>query len=196
MTDAIQELAQLLSRLPEIGTRTALRLTFHMLRANDEYLKQLGQAIGSIRDRIQPCSVCCNLADVDPCPICANPQRDQSLICVVATVPDLWAIEETDTFKGHYHVLHGLLAPLEGIGPDDLNMDLLRTRVESADVKEVIVATRPSMEGEVTATLVRQTLEGLPVRLTRIASGIPHGGELEYTDRMTLGRALEGRQEM
>ncbi len=196
MTDAIQELAQLLARLPEVGKRTALRLTFHMLRANEEYLKHLGQAIGTIRDRIHPCSKCCNSADVDPCPICSDVQRDQSMICVVASVPDLWAIEESGAYKGLYHVLHGLLAPLEGIGPDDLNMDLLLKRVESGNVKEVIVATRPSMEGEVTATLVRQTLAGLPVRLTRIASGIPHGGELEYTDRMTLGHALEGRQEM
>ncbi len=196
MADAIQDLADLLARLPGVGRRTALRLTFHLLRSSDEYVERLGESIGSIRERVSPCGVCRNLADTDPCPICADPRRDRSTICVVASVPDLWAIEESGTYRGLYHVLHGLLAPLDGVGPDDLHVDLLRARIENADVSEVIIATRPSVEGEATALLINQVLDGLDVRLTRIASGVPHGGELEYADRMTLGRALQDRRDL
>ncbi|MCP4605768.1 MAG: recombination protein RecR [Proteobacteria bacterium] len=196
MTDAIADLTELLARLPGVGRRTALRLTFHILRAEEEYVHRLGQAVSTIRDRVHPCSECRNLAETDPCSICADQRRDRGLICVVASVPDLWAIEESGSYRGLYHVLHGLLAPLDGIGPDDLYMDLLRTRIEPGEVTEVIVATRPSVEGEATALLVNQVLEGLDVRLTRIASGIPHGGELEYADQVTLGRAIQDRRDI
>jgi recombination protein RecR len=196
MADAIHDLATLLARLPEIGHRTAIRLTFHLLRANPEYLNRLGDTITTIRDRVHECTQCRNLTEDDPCPICADPRRDSQLMCVVSSVPDLWAVEETGSYTGCYHVLHGLLSPLDGVGPDDLQVDLLRTRVEKGEVREVIVATPPSMDGEVTATLVRQTLSGLPVKLSRIASGIPHGGELEYTDKTTLARAISHRTEM
>ncbi|MCP4678375.1 MAG: recombination protein RecR [Deltaproteobacteria bacterium] len=196
MADAIQDLSELLARLPGVGRRTALRLTFHILRADEEYVHRLGESVGTIRDRVRPCSECRNLAEADPCPICSDPRRDRNLICVVAGVPDLWAVEESGSYRGLYHVLHGLLAPLDGIGPDDLNVDLLLKRVEQGEISEVVIATRPSVEGEATSLLISQALEGQPAKLTRIASGIPHGGELEYADRMTLGRAFRDRRDL
>ncbi len=196
MSDAILELTELLARLPEIGSRTAQRLTFHLLHANETYLQRLGETIASIRDRVHECSVCRNLTESDPCPICADTRRDKHLVCVVSSVPDLWAIESTGSYRGQYHVLHGLLSPLDGVGPDELHVDLLRKRIETTDMAEVIIATPPSMDGEVTTTLILQTLEGLDIKISRIASGVPHGGELEYTDKVTLGRALEGRREI
>jgi recombination protein RecR len=196
MSDAIHDLAELLSRLPGIGKRTALRLTFHLLKSPNEYLKHLGEAVASIRDVVKPCSRCRNLSEQDPCAICEDPRRDSAQICVVANVQDLWAIEESGAYRGRYHVLHGLFAPLDGIGPEDLKVDLLRERVVKERTEEVIIATRPSVEGEATALLVHQTLEGMNVKITRIASGISYGSELEYADRMTLGKALSGRREM
>jgi recombination protein RecR len=196
MADAIQDLALLLGRLPGVGRRSALRLTFHLLGANEDYVRRLGEAIGSIRDLVHPCSRCRNLSEADPCAICSDPRRDRSQICVVASVPDLWAIEESGSYRGLYHVLNGLLAPLDGVGPEDLHVDLLRKRIENQDVTEVIVATRPSVEGEATSVLIAEALSGLNLKLTRIASGVPHGGELEYADRMTLGRALQDRREI
>lgn len=196
MADAISDLALLLGRLPGVGRRSALRLTFHLLKANEDYVRRLGEAITSIRNLVHPCSKCRNLSEADPCAICADPRRDSGTVCVVASVPDLWAIEESGSYRGLYHVLHGLLAPLDGVGPEDLHVDLLRKRVEDSDVAEVIVATRPSVEGEATAVLIAESLKGLEVKLTRIASGVPHGGELEYADRMTLGRALQDRREI
>lgn len=196
MADAILELKDLLGRLPGVGRRSAQRLALHLLSAPEEYVVRLGQALGELRHRIKPCSVCRNLAEGDPCPICSDPRRDGRLICVVASIADLWALEESGAFGGRYHVLHGLLSPLDGVGPDDLGLDGLRARAAAAEVEEVIVATRPSVEGEATALLVRQTLAGLPARVSRIASGISYGGELEYADRMTLSRALDGRREM
>ncbi|MDD5308409.1 MAG: recombination mediator RecR [Deltaproteobacteria bacterium] len=196
MADPIRELSDLLARLPGVGRRTALRLAFHLLGAPEEYARELGQAIARIRDRVRPCSVCRNLTEQDPCAVCGNPRRDRSIICVVAGVPDLWAIEETGSYRGLYHVLHGLLAPLDGVGPEDLHLDALRARVQADGTAEVIVATRPSVEGEATAFVVRDILKDLPVRVSRIASGVPHGGELEYADRVTLGFALDGRRNM
>jgi recombination protein RecR len=196
MTGAIQELTDLLARLPGVGSRSAGRLTFHLLRAPQEYTQKLGAAISAIREHVRFCSVCRNLTEADPCAICADPRRDERLICVVASVPDLWALEESGAFRGRYHVLHGLLAPLDGVGPDDLNVDALRCRVEAGGVDEVIVATRPSVEGEATALFVKSSLEATGVRVTRIAAGISYGGELEYADRMTLDRAIAGRTEI
>lgn len=196
MTGAIDSLAALLARLPGIGKRTAMRLTFYLLRADREYVHELGQEILSIRDRIRHCSICRNLAESDPCHICADNRRDRSTICVVSSVPDFLAVEESGTYRGLYHILHGLLAPLDGIGPDDLHIDLLKQRVEQEKIEEVIVATRPSVEGEATALLIGRALRDLDVRVSRIASGIPHGGELEYADRMTLGHALKDRKAM
>ena len=196
MAHAIKELTELLARLPGIGKRTAQRLTFHLLRSPAEYTRHLGEAVATISERVRPCAVCFNFSDEQPCSICADHRRDRTLLCVVESVPDLWAIEETNDFRGLYHVLHGLLAPLDGVGPEDLRVDDLRKRAAEGEVQEVIVATRPSVEGEATAVLIGQVLKGLNVRLTRIASGIPHGGELEYSDRFTIGRALNDRREL
>ena len=196
MVDAIRELAELFSRLPGVGRRTGQRFTFHLLRAPQDYVRQLGETIAAIKDRVRYCSICRNLADSDPCPICQDTQRHSQIICVVANVADLWAIEDSASYRGAYHVLHGLLAPLDGVGPEDLHLDLLRSRVEQGGVDEIIVATRPSVEGEVTALLIRRTLEDLGVHISRIASGVPHGGELEYADLKTLEHAFKGRREL
>jgi len=196
MTDPIRELADLLTRLPGVGRRTGTRLAFHLLGAPQDYARKLGEVIATIHERVRPCTSCGNYAESDPCSICDDATRDHKLICVVAGVQDLWAIENTGEYRGRYHVLHGLLSPLDGVGPDDLNLERLRERVIGDGIAEVIVATRPSVEGEATSLLIRQTLEGLDVSVSRIASGIPHGGELEYADRMTLGRALSDRREM
>lgn len=196
MSDSIRDLSELLARLPGVGRRTAQRFSFYLLRAPKDYATQLGDAIASIRDRVFYCSTCRNLTDSDPCPICTDPKRQTHQVCVVATVPDLWAIEQSGSYRGRYHVLHGLLSPLDGIGPDDLYLPLLRERVETEQIEEIVVATRPSVEGEVTAMLIRQTFEDLDVRVSRIASGVPHGGELEYADLKTLEHAFEGRREI
>lgn len=196
MARAIQDLSDLLSRLPGVGKRTATRLAFHLLKAKEDYARALGESISTLHERVCRCSTCANISDTDPCHICQDPGRDQRVVCVVESVPDLWAIEAAGTYRGAFHVLHGLLKPLDGIGPDDLNLDLLRERVISGEVREVILATRPSVEGEATALLVRQLLEGTGAAMSRIASGIPHGSELEYTDARTLERALTDRREM
>jgi recombination protein RecR len=196
MSGAIAELAELLSRLPGIGRRSATRLAFHLLKANRDYVGRLGASIAALHDRVRRCAICANIGDEDPCAICADPGRARGAICVVESVPDLWAIEEAGTFRGRYHVLHGLLRPLDGIGPAELNLAPLAARVPREGIAEVIVATRPSVEGEATALLVKQALAGLAVRVTRIASGVPHGSELEYADGRTLMRALDDRREI
>jgi len=196
MSGAIAELADLLARLPGIGRRSATRLAFHLLKANPEYVRRLGESVGALHDRVKRCAICANIGDDDPCAICADGARAGRAICVVEGVPDLWAIEEAGTFHGRYHVLHGLLKPIDGIGPAELNLATLADRVAREGVEEVIVATRPSVEGEATALLVKQTLAGLGVRVTRIASGVPHGSELEYADGRTLIRALDDRREL
>lgn len=197
MSEALRQLSELLGRLPGIGRRNAQRLSFHLvLRSDEEYVRALAQAIGTVRSRVRRCEVCRNLCEQELCEICADSRRDRTCVCVVATVPDLWAIEESRAYRGTYFVLHGLLAPLEGLGPDDLGMDQLRQRIDGNQAQEVIVATRPSLEGEATASLVQATLAGLTVRLTRIASGVSYGGELEFADSMTLSRALSDRKDI
>jgi recombination protein RecR len=196
MSGAIVELADLLSRLPGIGRRSATRLAFHLLKASPDYVRRLGESVGALHDRVRRCSICANVGDDDPCAVCADRARANGTVCVVEGVPDLWALEEAGTFRGRYHVLHGLLRPLDGIGPAELNLATLRDRIAAERIAEVIVATRPSVEGEATALLVKQTLAGLEVRVTRIASGVPHGSELEYADGRTLTRAIDDRREI
>lgn len=197
MSEALRNLTDLLGRLPGVGRRNAQRLAFHLvLRCDDAYTHALSEAIREVRGRVRRCQACRNLCEQELCEICADPKRDKTSICVVASVPDLWAIEESRAYSGLYFVLHGLLAPLDGLGPDDLGVELLRSRVERGELQEVIVATRPSLEGEATASLVRAILHGLPARTTRIASGISYGGELEFADSMTLSRAFGDRKEM
>lgn len=199
-TDPIQRLILRLGRLPGIGEKTATRLAFHILRSPEAHARELAEAILEVRDKIRLCSVCCNLTERDPCAICSDARRDASTVCVVAQPTDLLAIERSGHFGGRYHVLHGVLAPLDGIGPDDLRIaDLVRRVAPDRDaekISEVILATSPNVEGEATAMYIAKLVKPLGVRVTRIASGVPIGGELEYVDQVTLSRALEARREL
>ena len=185
----------LLARLPGVGEKTALRLAFHILESPPEYARDLADALSSLEREVRLCSTCCNLTAQDPCAICADPQRDTKMICVVESVPDLLAVERTREFRGRYHVLHGALSPLDGVGPDQLKLKELVSRLHG-DVQEVIVATDPTVEGEATALYLTRLIKPLGVRVTRIAQGIPMGGALEYADQVTLARALSGRREV
>ncbi|HEY1546749.1 MAG TPA: recombination mediator RecR [Kofleriaceae bacterium] len=191
MADPIRRLVQELSRLPGIGEKTATRLAFHLVRGNRQNVLDLAQALRDVTDKIRLCSVCMNMTEQDPCALCSDPQRDHETICVVATPSDLIAIDRGGHFRGHYHVLHGLLSPLEGIGPDDIRVAELIRRL--ADVREVIIATSPSVDGEATAMYVARAIKPLGVKVSRIATGLPVGGELEYSDQATIARALAGR---
>ncbi len=199
MTDPIARLTTLLARLPGVGEKTAQRLAFHVLKSPPEYAQDLAQALLALRQEVRLCSICCNLTATDPCAICKDPQRDARVICVVETVPDLLAIERTREFRGRYHVLHGALSPLDGVGPDQLKLKELIARLGNAadaHLEEVIVATDPTVEGEATALYVTRLVKPLGVRVTRIAQGVPMGGDLEYADQVTLARALAGRREI
>jgi recombination protein RecR len=192
----IARLIQQLAKLPGIGEKTAARLAFHILRAPPEDAAALGAAITDLRTRIRLCSVCCDFTEADPCPLCADQRRDATIICAVAQPQDVVAIERTGGFRGRYHVLHGVLSPLDGVGPDDLRITELVRRAGEGGVSEVIVATNPSVEGETTAVYLAKLLRPLGVRTSRIATGVPMGGELEYADRLTLARALDGRRDI
>ncbi len=192
--DPIKELTSLLSRLPSIGERTATRLAFHVLADDPRFARALGESIAQIHDRVVRCTRCGNYGASALCSICSDSKRDHSLVCVVARVPDLVAIERSGTYRGGYHVLHGLLAPLEGIGPERLPLDTLIQRVRNGEVREVVIATPLNVEGEATALYVAETLRDMPCQVSRIASGVPHGGELEFTDQVTLGRAISERK--
>jgi len=204
---AIEDLVTELAKLPGIGRKTAQRLTFFLLKQPAETATRLAEAIRSVRERVTACGVCGTLTDEDPCAICRDPRRDASLLCVVEEAADVTAIERAGRFRGRYHVLGGRLSPLEGIGPEALRLDRLVDRVANggADgggggggggVREVIVATNPSMEGEVTATFLQQLLRPTGVRVTRIARGLPVGGDLEYADGVTIAQALLARRDM
>ncbi len=194
--DPIGELVALLSRLPGIGERTATRLAHHVLSADPAYAQALGASLAAVHARVVKCERCANFCGGPLCRICQDTTRDDAVVCVVARVPDLGAIEKSASFRGRYHVLHGLLAPLDGVGPDQLPLDALVRRVEREAIKEVVVATPLSVEGEATALYLAEVLRPRGVRVSRIASGIPHGGELEYADQVTVGRAFEGRREL
>jgi recombination protein RecR len=199
--DPIQTLVLALSRLPGVGQKTATRLAFHILSAPESYARELAGALVAVKERIRLCSTCMNLTEADPCALCADSRRDATLVCVVATPPDLHAVERTGGFRGRYHVLHGVLSPLDGIGPDDLRVRELLARLSphatrDRPIKEVIVATSPNVEGEATALYLAKVCKPLGVRVTRIASGVAVGGELEYADGVTISRALEARREM
>lgn len=194
---AIEDLVTELARLPGIGRKTAQRLTFHLLNEPPDAAERLAAAIRRVRDQVVACGVCGNLTDAEPCVICADPRRDGTLLCVVEEASDVAAIERTGGFRGRYHVLGGRLSPLDGIGPEALRLEQLVERAgNGSGVREVIVATNPSMEGEVTATYVQQLLKPLGVRVSRIARGLPMGGDLEYADGVTIAQALLARREM
>jgi len=184
------------NKLPGIGPKMAQRLTFHLLRAPQDRAQSLAQAILEIKEKIIFCSNCFNLADRDPCLICSSPDRDPSTICVVEEPLDVLALERTREFKGQYHVLHGAISPVEGIGPDGLRIKELVRRLREKPVSEVILATNPNLEGEATAMYLARELRGLGARVTRLARGLPMGSDLEYADEVTLTRALEGRREV
>lgn len=191
MADPVQRLVGELARLPGIGEKTATRLAFHLVRAPEDQVRALAQALVELVEKTRLCSSCMNVTDDDPCAMCRDTRRDPETICVVATPADLIAIERGGHYQGRYHVLHGLLSPLDGIGPDDLRVAELMRRL--ADVKEVIVATSPSVEGEATAMYLARMIKPLGVKVTRIATGLPVGGEIEYSDQATLARALAHR---
>jgi recombination protein RecR len=194
---AIEELVAELAKLPGIGRKTAQRLTFHLLKQPTDDVERLARAIRSARERVRACGTCGNLSDEDPCAICRDPRRDATVLCVVEESADVTAIERAGRFRGRYHVLGGRLSPLEGVGPEALGVDRLVARVTNgAGVREVIVATNPSMEGEVTATYLQQMLRPTGVRVTRIARGLPVGGDLEYADGVTIAQALLARRDM
>jgi recombination protein RecR len=196
----IARLVQQLAKLPGVGEKTAARLAFHILRASPEDAAALAAAIADVRQKIRFCSVCCDLTEADPCTVCRDARRDEGLVCVVAQPQDVVAIERAGGYRGRYHVLHGVLSPLDGIGPDDLRVAELVRRCGAggpgSGIQEAILATSPSVEGEATAVYLAKLLRPLGVRATRIATGVPIGGELEYTDQVTLARAIDGRREM
>ena len=194
MADPIRDLVSLLGRLPGIGERTATRLAFHVLSGPSDYAAALGESLAMVHERVKRCTTCGNFGAEHTCDVCRDTRRNEKLLCVVARVPDLVAIERSGTFRGRYHVLHGLLAPLDGMGPSDLPLDDLVARVEREGIEELIVATPLSVEGEATALYVAEVFRDKSASVSRIASGMPHGGELEFTDQVTLGRALDGRK--
>ena len=196
--DPIARLVLQLGRLPGVGEKTATRLAFFVLRSPESYARELAAALLDVKEKIRLCSVCLNLTEDDPCGLCRDARRDEHTVCVVAQPADLIAIERTGGFRGRYHVLHGVLSPLDGVGPDDIRLRELVLRVGGGggEITEVIVATSPNVEGEATALYLSKVLKPLGVRVTRIASGVPIGGELEYANGVTISRALDARRDM
>lgn len=194
--EPVSRLIEELGKLPGVGPKSAARLAYHMLRIPDGEARALADAIVAVKEETVCCSSCQNIASSDPCSICASPERDHSLICVVKEPLDVLAIERTHHFRGVYHVLHGVLSPMDGIGPNDLKIRELLARMEGGTVEEVILATNPNLEGEATAMYVQRLLSPLGVTVTRLARGLPVGGDIEYADEMTLTHALESRRPM
>lgn len=192
----LARLVEQFRRLPGIGPKSAIRLAYHILAMDREQSRELAEAIIDAKEKIGYCSVCFNLTDCDPCQVCQSDTRDVSLICVVEEPQDVAAMERTREYRGLYHVLHGSLSPLDGVGPDELRLKELLTRMQSGEVQEVIMATNPDVEGEATAMYVARLLKPLGVKVTRIGHGLPVGGDLEYADEVTLSKALENRREM
>jgi len=183
-------------KLPSVGSKTAQRFAFHILRSSDEDAEQLADAIRHLKASLHLCSVCNNITDVDPCTYCASTTRNQRLVCVVEEPTNIAAIEKTRNYNGVYHVLHGALSPLHGVGPDQLRISSLARRVESGSVDELILATNPTVEGEATATYISRLFKASGVRVTRIATGVPAGSDIEYADEVTMQKAIEGRREL
>lgn len=193
---SIEKLIESFEKLPSIGHKTAARLAFYMLNCSEEETNQFIKSIQDAKNNLKYCSKCFNISDTDPCSICSNTKRDTSIICVVEDVRDIIAMERTHEFRGVYHVLHGSISPMNGIGPDDIKIKELLARLMDGTVKEVIIATNPRVEGEATAMYLSKLIKPLGISVTRIAHGIPVGGDLEYTDEITLTKALEGRREI
>lgn len=196
MAEPVARLIEELTKLPTIGPKTAQRLTFYLLRQPKEEVRALAEAILALKEQVIFCAVCCNIADQDPCRVCQDPQRDRTKLCVVEEPLDVLAIERTGVYRGLYHVLHGAISPVDGITAEDLRIKELLRRLQDGQVEEIILATNPNLEGEATALYLSRLLAPLGIRITRLARGLPVGGDLEYADEITLSRAFEGRREM
>ena len=194
--EPMARLIEELKKLPGVGTKSAQRFAFHILRSTDEDAAALAEAVRGLKESLRLCSICNNITDIDPCAYCASPTRNQRLVCVVEEPTNIEAIERTRGYNGVYHVLHGTLSPLHGVGPDQLRTKTLAQRVERGEIDEVILATSPTLEGEATANWLAGILRGSPVRLSRIATGVPAGSDIEYADEVTMTRALEGRRDL
>lgn len=194
--EPISRLIDAFSRLPGVGPKTAGRLAFHVLRMKEDDVLDFAKALVNVKRNLHYCSVCCNITDIDPCRICQDKSRDPSTICVVQEPKDLVAMERTKEFQGYYHVLHGAISPMEGIGPDQIHIAELLKRLGDEQVQELILATNPNIEGEATAMYLSRLVKGFGLKVTRIAHGLPVGGDLEYADEVTLTKALEGRREL
>jgi recombination protein RecR len=190
----VQDLIDELGRLPGVGPKSAQRIAFHLLSADPEDVARLAQTLTEVKDKVRFCTVCGNVAEAEQCRICLDPRRDLAMLCVVEESKDVVAIERTREFRGRYHVLGGAISPIEGIGPDDLRVKELVSRLADGTVSEIIIATDPNLEGEATSTYLARLLRPMGLRLSRLASGLPVGGDLEYADEVTLGRAFEGRR--
>ena len=194
---SIEKLIESFEKLPSIGNKTAARLAFYILDASEEETNEFIESIQNAKKNLKYCSQCYNITDTDPCPICANTGRDHSLICVVEDVRDVVAMEKTHEFKGVYHVLHGSISPMNGIGPEDIKIKELLNRIAGEEqIKEIIIATNPRVEGEATAMYLSKLIKPFKIKVTRIAHGVPVGGDIEYADEITLTKALEGRREI
>jgi len=191
-SETLEKVAEELSKLPSIGRKTAHRIAMHLAKCPEEDVKSLSEALIKLKQNIKFCSVCCNITETDPCPICSSPKRNKSSICIVEEASDVFAIEKTNEYKGLYHVLHGIISPLDGIGPEDIKIRELLTRL-SDHIDEIILAINPSVEGEYTITYLTKLLKPLNIKLSRIARGIPMGTDLEFADEITIAKALEGR---
>lgn len=194
--EPMARLIEELKKLPGVGSKTAQRFAFHILRSSDDDAAALSEAVRNLKASLRLCSICNNVTDIDPCAYCASPARNQRLVCVVEEPTNIAAIERTRSYQGVYHVLHGTLSPLHGVGPDQLRTGTLVTRVERGDVDEVILATSPTLEGEATANWLATALRKPQVKITRIATGVPAGSDIEYADEVTMSRALEGRRDV
>ncbi len=194
--EPMARLIEELKKLPGVGAKTAQRFAFHILRASDEDAAALAEAVRGLKISLRLCSICNNITDVDPCAYCASPTRNQRLVCVVEEPTSIAAVERTQGYQGVYHVLHGTLSPLHGVGPEQLRTGTLLARVERGELDEVILATSPTLEGEATAHWLAGALRGFNVRITRIATGVPAGSDIEYADEVSMSRAMEGRREM
>jgi recombination protein RecR len=194
--EPMARLIEELKKLPGVGTKSAQRLAFHILRSSDENAELLASAVRDLKAQLRLCSVCNNITDIDPCTYCTNPTRNHRLVCVIEEPTNIASIEKTKHFNGVYHVLHGTISPLHGVGPEHLRISNLTRRVDQGEVDEVILATNPTIEGEATASYLADVLKRLRVKVTRIATGVPAGSDIEYTDEVTMHKAMEGRREL
>ena len=194
--NALEELAESFSRLPGIGKKSAMRIAYHLLKTDSAFLHQFARELSTLHERIKQCSVCGTYTETDPCPICTSVKRDRSMICVVEQPQDVTTIEASKEFSGLFHVLGGVISPLDGVGPEQLSIGKLVERVQKENVQEVIIATNPTIDGDVTALYIQRALSGINVKISRLASGLPVGGDLEYADKITLARSFSKRQSL